>query len=218
MDKLVFNSFILALICTAMLVYTIVKAEVRVEVNTSTFMTTIYNNDTVVSQQRTIVGKQGRETPHMQDIITHIVLNPSWTVPKRIVRLDLIPKFKRDPGAYNRYGFRLLNHNHTEEYDVPNSWDKLVDYTLVQPPGPGNILGPIKFRMTNNKFIYIHGTNQPHLFNKPVRKFSSGCIRIEDPIELAELILPHANVQKYIGSGKNQQWIELPKPVNVAIH
>ena len=132
--------------------------------------------------------------------MTYIVFNPSWDVPYSIATKEMLPKIKND--------HKYLGENHLKIYNQsgqrisPNSisWGKVTSsnfpYRIKQTPGPWNALGQIKFVFPNAYSIYLHDTPQKLLFEKSVRTFSHGCIRIEKPHELAAYLI-----------GKDTTWI-----------
>ncbi|MCB1744276.1 MAG: L,D-transpeptidase family protein [Gammaproteobacteria bacterium] len=142
---------------------------------------------------RVIVGRQMRRTPLLRSSMTHVVLNPTWTVPPGILRKDMLPAAREDADSLRRKGLRLV-----DEYGEavePNEVDwESVDaesfpYRLWQPAGPRNALGRVKFLFPNSHMVYIHDTPDKHLFERAIRTFSSGCIRIEGAMELAQRLL-----------------------------
>lgn len=155
----------------------------------------VYKGTDAVLTMRTIVGKYKRQTPTFSAAITYFVLRPKWYVPHRIAVEDLVPKAQKDPNYYRRAGFTITDKVSGEKVD-PNSvdWaaygkDKDFPYRLVQRPGDDNALGNIKFMFPNPYGVYLHDTSSPSLFRKEERIFSSGCIRVEQPLELASSVL-----------------------------
>jgi murein L,D-transpeptidase YcbB/YkuD len=139
------------------------------------------------------VGRPFRETPVFRATMKYLVFHPSWTVPPTILRKDIIPKLKHDPGYLQSKQMLLLDA--TGEPVDPHAvdWSALprgsFPYTVRQRPGPENPLGRVKFMFPNPHFVYLHDTPSQSLFGHAQRSFSSGCIRIEHPLELARLLL-----------------------------
>jgi len=190
----IYRNCIRSLLIPIALSYTpnLVEASTTLIVDKSDYSMTIMKDGVVIDTQRVIVGRKGRETPSMVNEVTHVVINPSWTVPKRIKR-DITRK-----GTFDNYGFNIKG----------DRW--------VQPPGPDNVLGRVKFRLTNDKYIYIHGSNQPYLFSKQARKFSSGCIRVEDEIALAKYLLPKIDID-FILTSEKEKWILIEEKIEVIV-
>lgn len=118
-----------------------------------------------------IVGKTYAKTPIFRAEIDQIVLNPSWTIPPGIMRRDIIPGIRRDPHYLAKKGF------------------KRVGDQIVQPPGPNNALGRLKINFPNSHLVYMHDTPQKDLFDRDARAFSSGCVRVQNVLDLAVLLL-----------------------------
>ena len=124
--------------------------------------------------------------------MTYVELNPTWTVPPTILRQDILPKVKQDPGYLRRERISVIDRGGriVDPYSVNwSAYSRGVPYTLRQEPGPENSLGRIKLLFPNEHAVYLHDTPTRGLFEKSERTFSSGCIRIESPLELAALLL-----------------------------
>jgi murein L,D-transpeptidase YcbB/YkuD len=171
------------------------------------------------------VGKPFRKTPVFKSKIKYIVFNPTWTVPPTILQKDILPKIKKDPAYLSKKKISVIDRK-GRTVD-PNSVDwsqytKNVPYTLRQEPGPHNALGRIKFIFPNKHFIYLHDTPSRSLYGRQDRAFSSGCIRVEKNIELAEILLNdpakwnRERIQKLIDTNKTQR-VNLPKPKPVIL-
>ncbi len=160
-----------------------------VAVNIAGFRVYLIEDRRIVWQARAIVGETYHKTPLFRADMKYIVLNPTWTVPPSIVRRTLLPKIERDPGY-------LAAHNYVV-YDGAGNWvdPTLVDastfrrYRIVQQPDPRNALGAVKFIFPNRHWVYMHDTPNRALFEKAERTFSAGCIRVENPLELARRLL-----------------------------
>ena len=162
-------------------------------------------------EMRIVVGRDYRSTPSFNSYISHIVLNPYWNVPRSIASKDLLPKQKHDPGFFASQGIKVYA-DHTHEFEIdPNMIDwyavgNELPYALRQVPGMKNALGRMKFMFSNPFSIYLHDTPSKSLFKKDIRTFSSGCIRLEKPMELAEFSLrqsmQNSGFQDRLDSGK----------------
>jgi len=148
--------------------------------------------DTLISM-RAIVGKDYRETPVFDARMTYIVFGPSWTVPPTILKNDVIPELRKGPEYLKKKNMRLLRHNGSEIAYNEIDWSKITrnnfPYMVRQGPGPENALGKVKFMFPNSYNVYIHDTPTRGYFARDDRAMSSGCIRVEKPFELAELLL-----------------------------
>lgn len=162
-------------------------------------------------EMRIVVGRDYRSTPSFNSYISHIVLNPYWNVPRSIASKDLLPKQKHDPDFFASQGIKVYA-DHTHEFEIdPNMIDwyavgNELPYALRQVPGTKNALGRMKFMFSNPFSIYLHDTPYKLLFKKDIRTFSSGCIRLEKPMELAEFSLrqsiQNSGFQDRLDSGK----------------
>ncbi len=150
--------------------------------------------DTVL-ELKTIVGKLSRPTPELNLQMTHVVINPSWGVPRKLARLDIIPKVINDSNYLERKQFSVYRRSEGSDVRVPPEsidWAAMQEnfpYYLRQAPGANNVLGQFKFVTPNARSIYLHDTNSRGLFSKEVRAFSSGCLRVENPGLLAQHVM-----------------------------
>jgi murein L,D-transpeptidase YcbB/YkuD len=148
-------------------------------------------------EMKTIVGKEQRSTPVFSDTIKYLVINPYWYVPKSIAVEDKLPLIKEDYNYLEENNYSLFKYtgNNKLEKIAPAKvdWSKIdkdnFNYLLRQNPGDQNALGRVKFMFPNKFSIYLHDTPGRYLFSENERSFSSGCIRIEKPIDLAEYLL-----------------------------
>jgi len=171
------------------------------------------------------VGKPFRKTPVFMSKIKYIVFNPAWTVPPTILHQDILPKIKRDPAYLSTMKISVIDKNGSTVDPNSVDWSQYsnnIPYTLRQEPGTHNALGRIKFIFPNKHFIYLHDTPSRSLFESQDRAFSSGCIRVEKNIELAEILLNdsvkwnRASIQELIDTYKTQI-VNLPKPKPVML-
>lgn len=166
-------------------------------VNIADYNLKLFENNEVIMEMKTIVGKEQRSTPVFSDTIKYLVINPYWYVPKSIAVKDKLPLIKKDYNYLkeNNYSlFKYTGNNKLEEIDPAEvDWSEIdednFNYLLRQNPGDNNALGRVKFMFPNKFSIYLHDTPGRYLFSENERGFSSGCIRIERPIDLAEYLL-----------------------------
>lgn len=178
-----------------------------------------------VFETRSQVGTTYRKTPVFKSQITYLELNPTWTVPKTIFLEDLLPKIRRNPDYLRERGLRVITYK-GENVDVKTiDWSRYprrgFPYLLRQDPGPNNALGQIKFMFPNEQSVYLHDTPSRSLFDAKKRAFSSGCVRIEDPFQLAELLLDddkwsQQELMEVIESRETRQ-ISLQQPVSILL-
>jgi len=166
-------------------------------VNLPEFMLYYLQDTKVHKKLRVIIGDKKHPTPIFSQKISYIVLNPYWKIPEGIVRREVIPAMIRNRNYLKKQGIvahRTWNEN-SRIINVRNLyWEQYLwrgvkfPYRLMQPPGPRNALGKIKFKFPNRFAVYLHDTPARHLFKKDVRAFSHGCVRLSQPKSLLESI------------------------------
>lgn len=144
-------------------------------VNIPEFMMRVMDGDKVIHEARSIVGRTDAPTPVFSDQMDHIVVNPSWTIPPTIMRNEVLPGLRADPDYALKKGYEVIRQGN--------------NITVRQPPGPNNALGLIKFMFPNKHHVYLHDTPSRGLFNTLRRAHSAGCVRIENPFKLADILL-----------------------------
>jgi murein L,D-transpeptidase YcbB/YkuD len=142
-----------------------------VMVNVAGFTVYFARDHRIVWQSPVVVGATYTKTPIFRADMKYIVVNPTWTVPPGMMRNEIGPAMRRDPGYLARKGFRMVNGQ------------------VVQPAGPKNALGRIKLMFPNTHSVYLHDTPAKSAFKATSRTFSHGCVRVEKPFELAALAL-----------------------------
>ena len=168
--------------------------ERHVRVNIAGFEVGAYENGVRVQTHRAIVGRLERQTPVFSNHIRYIVINPWWETPASIARKDELPLFRRDPDAVRRLGFQVLDRATGEVLDPSTiDWHQVpaqsFPYRLRQAPGPLNALGQVKIMFPNRHNVYLHDTPKRQLFERSQRTFSSGCIRVQDVMDLVRWLL-----------------------------
>jgi murein L,D-transpeptidase YcbB/YkuD len=144
-------------------------------------------------------------------------------VPRSIFLKDKLPKIREDMAYLSRGNYRVVdrNGNGLDPASI-NWWSDNPSVTLVQAPGPDNALGLIKFMFPNAHSVYLHDTNDRGLFSRAERNLSSGCVRVEHPFELADLLLAGApgwspqRRDEILASGRTTR-IDLPRPVQIVL-
>lgn len=180
----------------------------------------------VLWRSRAVVGRSYRKTPIFRGEMRYLVLNPTWTIPPTIVAEDVLPAVKRDPSYLAARNIRVLDANGRALNPATVDWARYsgrdFPYLLRQEPGPDNALGRIKFMFPNRYHVYLHDTPSREPFGRAGRAFSSGCIRVERPLELAELVLGDPRrwsatlLAAFIAQGKTRT-IHLPRPLPVLL-
>jgi murein L,D-transpeptidase YcbB/YkuD len=195
-------------------------------VNIASYLVYLVRGEEIVWSARAQVGKTYRKTPMFRSEINYLVLNPTWTVPPGIIRNDILPDARRDPASITRRGLKVLNASGGEVDPASVDWSKYksgnIPYTLRQDAGPKNALGRVKIMFPNSYSVYLHDTPSQAKFEETDRAFSSGCVRIERPLELAELLLANpsewnaATIQKAVDKGQTQN-VTLPNKMPVLL-
>ena len=153
----------------------------------------LYQDDKVTWISRVQVGKPYRNTPVLKSTIKYLEFNPTWTIPPGIFSKDILPAIRKDPDYLKKRNIRVLDRDGNLVDQSSIDWSQYPErgfpYVLRQEPGPNNALGRVKFIFPNKHFVYLHDTPSKSLFERTDRTFSSGCIRVENPFEFAELLL-----------------------------
>ncbi|SFG61633.1 L,D-transpeptidase family protein [Methylobacterium gossipiicola] len=146
---------------------------------------------TVVRRYVAVVGKPDKATPRIEARITDVNLNPTWTLPVSIIKKEIIPKMRKDPGYLARERIRILGPGGTEVDPTAIDWasEKAANYTLRQDSGLDNSLGQVRIDMPNRQAVYMHDTPSKSLFAREVRFHSHGCVRVAGVKELAGWLL-----------------------------
>ena len=198
---------------------------VHVLVNVPAYRLWLVEEGKVTRTMRTIVGKYDRQTPTFSADISYLVLNPKWYVPNRIAVEDLVPKAQQDPEFYRRGGYTVYDKETGEPVDpLMVDWSaygkgRPMPFRLVQDAGDSNALGNIKFMFSNPYGVYLHDTSKPSLFRKDRRAFSSGCIRVEAPLDLASVVLsseqtvPPGEVESMIARAPKNRHLTLQQKI-----
>jgi murein L,D-transpeptidase YcbB/YkuD len=162
-------------------------------VNIAAFKAYVVRNTEIVWQTAVQVGRTYHQTPVFRDEMKYVVFNPTWTVPYSIATKEMLPRIKNDPDYFETRDFDIKDKSGEIVPADSIDWSQLsrgnFPYTFVQRPGPRNALGRVKFIFPNKYAIYLHDTPSKALFDQPERAFSHGCVRVENPFELAEELL-----------------------------
>ena len=179
----------------------------RIEINIPDFMLSYYRDGELGVHERTIVGKPETPTAIFSNAVRYLLVNPAWRVPDSIINKEFLPKLAEDPDYLTKHGF-----------EVTMVGDRMV---VKQPPGAANALGRILFMFPNDHAIYLHDTPARGLFAGAFRAFSHGCIRLEAPFKLAELLFngdARYSAQRLEAMiGGQERTIPLPQPVPIHI-
>ncbi|WP_237067592.1 L,D-transpeptidase family protein [Microbulbifer guangxiensis] len=196
--------------------------ERHILVNIPDFSLRLMENGREQYRMRVVVGKPEHATPQLTTRMTRVVFNPVWRVPPSIALRELLPK---GSAALRARGFKLVSHSGRA---VPFTAGNIAGIrrgkvSLHQKGGPENALGRVKFIIPNREAIFLHDTNSKHLFKRPQRAFSHGCIRLEKPLEFARMMLLEQNnweparAEKYLNTARTRAvTLKTPLPVYIA--
>ena len=181
----------------------------------------VYDDGKVTFDTVTVVGapSEDRRTPEFSHTMTHMVINPTWNVPRSITVNEYLPALRRGGArhlqVYSRNGRVNPNNIDFSRYTARN-----FPFSLKQPPGPRNALGRVKFMFPNQWNIYLHDTPSRDLFSRENRVFSHGCVRVGRPLELAYHLLapqtetPEADFTRILNTGAERR-VNLEQPIGV---
>jgi murein L,D-transpeptidase YcbB/YkuD len=203
------------------------REERYIEVNIPDYSAVLRDGDATPWRTRTVVGEAGQtRTPEFSDRMTYFVVNPTWHIPDSIAQRVYLPRLKNDPNTLVNSNMRLFTRSGTEINP------RLVDFTqyqsgnfpfrIKQNPSSANALGRVKFMFPNQFAIYLHDTPSRDLFARDARAFSNGCIRLQEPLELAYILLegqvgdPEEAFAGWLAAG-TERHVNLDRPIPVHI-
>jgi L,D-transpeptidase YcbB len=182
-------------------------------------MTRVIDRGEVTLSEKIVVGKPSTPTPIFSANMQFVIFHPSWGVPAGMKVQELGPQLRNTGGGWFSsyplasavlagHGLFVSRGGQPINPDAVD-WSKvdIREFEFVQPPGPKNVLGIVKFRFPNKHDVYMHDTPERHLFGGAVRAFSHGCMRVQNPVRLAEVLLAHdkgwtaSDVQSYVRRG-----------------
>jgi murein L,D-transpeptidase YcbB/YkuD len=176
-------------------------------VNLPEYRLRFMDDDRLIHQTRVIVGKPESQTPIFSEEMKYLVVNPSWTIPPSIMKKEILPALAADPNYAARKGYKIIRRGN--------------QISVQQPPGERNALGFVKFMFPNDHAVYLHDTPNRNLFSASKRAFSHGCVRVDQPFELAEEVLgadgkwPEKRLRGLIGKGERYVHLSKPLPVHL---
>lgn len=196
-------------------------------INIPAFQLRYVEHDRIVLTAPVVVGRPYMRTPEIRSAIRQVIFQPYWTIPVKIARNEIIPKVRKNPGYLARENIRVFDGWGPGAHALdPAAIDwrspAVYSYKFRQEPGPENALGRVKFNFDNPYSVYLHDTPAKSLFERPVRAFSHGCIRVGKPLDLAKLVLsrepgwtPEAVAEAF--NGDVQQTVDLTETVPIYV-
>jgi L,D-transpeptidase YcbB len=200
--------------------------ERHILVNIAGFEMHVMEGDSSIFHSRVLVGQRYRKTPVFSDRMTFLVLNPTWTIPPGILEQDKLPLIRRDVGYLARNNIRVLTANGSPVDPSTIDFNRITGatgYRFRMDPGPENPLGRVKFMFPNQYHVYLHDTPDHDDFDLNWGAVSSGCIRVERSMDLAELLLADSpgwtreRIATRAASGPSEQTILLRQPLPIHI-
>ena len=187
----------------------------------------VIDNGVTTYHANAIVGRVARKTPLLRSEIFQAKLNPDWSVPAKIARIDMLKHELEEPGYFANKNVKVYTSDGRLVDPRTVNWKQVKDggsfpYRLKQDAGPENALGPMKLDFKNDYAVFIHGTSTPKLFEKQDRFFSSGCVRVDDPLGLATFLIQddpawdRARVEETVKGGKTT-FVKLVRPIPLHI-
>lgn len=193
-------------------------------VNIPEFTLHVFRDGNPIWDSKLVVGKQASKTQIFRGKISHIILNPIWSLPPGIIKKEILPGIKKHPDYLRRHHMQVFSGSSRVNAARIN-WHRYtnrIPYSIRQMPGPDNPLGRIKFLFPNSFWIFLHDSNEPWFFDARKRTFSHGCIRMEKAEQLAEYLLKKnagmtdMQIRKALG-GKKEAYYKLRKQEPVYI-
>ncbi|MCB0510472.1 MAG: L,D-transpeptidase family protein, partial [Bacteroidetes bacterium] len=160
--------------------------------NLAAFEMSLIKEDSLLLRQNIVCGKVNRKTPVFSEKMIYIDINPTWTVPPTILQNDILPAIRRSSNYLSKTNIKVLDLS-TGKYvsGAEINWAKASSYKYIQGPGLSNSLGVVKFIFPNDYYIFFHDTPHKEHFPLKVRAYSSGCVRLSQPLELASILLSY---------------------------
>jgi L,D-transpeptidase YcbB len=198
--------------------------DLYVWVNIPEFTLRVVKNGSVIHTERVITGLVDKQTPVFSENMKTIIFQPRWNVPNSIKVRELYPSLARGGNYFQRQGLRLSqNGRPVDPEDV--DWDStdIRRFDIYQPPGPGNALGVVKFAFPNKHLVYMHDTPTKHLFEQSRRAFSHGCMRVRNPVRMAEILLAEdkgwdaAKVDGLVEHGPENNEVQIDRTIGVHV-
>jgi murein L,D-transpeptidase YcbB/YkuD len=180
----------------------------HVMVNLPDFTLRLMHNGSMLWTTRIVIGKPAMPTPLLTETMKYITVNPTWNVPQSIVQNEYLPALEQDPTVLDRMGLKVVR-----DRDGVH---------ISQPPGDGNALGRLRFNFPNRFDVYQHDTPEKYLFKEERRAYSHGCMRVQDPVKYAQLLLSIERPNEGYTEdkirrmfGHDEQDIQFPAPIPV---
>lgn len=175
--------------------------------NIPSYILKVVEGNEVKQQYKTVVGRTINKTPVFNAKMTYLIVNPYWHIPNSISSKEILPKLRTDSAHASKKGYRILDKNRKVVDPKTIDWNKVTqssfNYKISQVRSGGTALGKVKFIFANKHSIYFHDTPSKRLFNNDIRAYSHGCVRVQNPLNLAAYILHRQDSVMTIDSVNN---------------
>lgn len=194
----------------------------RVFINQPAFTASYIDNGAEQITMRVVIGKTSNQTSFFYDEIEQVDYNPYWGVPQSIIVNEMLPRLRSDPGYLDRSGYEVFDAKGKRISSSSVAWGayggKAVPFAVRQAPSEANALGELKILFPNKHAIYMHDTPSKSLFQRDVRAFSHGCVRLADPRGMAAAVLGQSvdYVAEKLKKGHSSEKVSRKIPVYVA--
>ncbi len=191
-----------------------------IEVNIPDFNLRYYKDHERIVKKGIVVGRIDRPTPLFSNAIRYMVLNPTWTITDNLIKRDLIPVLRKNPMYLEENNIHVFKGNKEinitqEMLDPYEKSEERVPYRFVQFPGETNALGRVKFMFPNKYAVYLHDTDNKSLLSRRYKIYSSGCMRVEKPFDLVDILLEHT--WKSYSQSKIDEILESNEPTTISL-
>ena len=196
-------------------------------VNIAGFELYYLRDNVLVWDAPVMTGTIQHQTPVFTEHLKYLEFNPTWTVPRSIIRRSLFPKFSANPQYVVDNNYHLIDRDGQATDPMAIDWSAYngsnFPYGVVQQPGENNALGRVKFIFPNKHAIYLHDTPSRALFSRSSRAFSSGCVRVKNPLQFAEILLDDPDkwslqqIRDLVASGRPKERVYLRRTVDVML-
>jgi len=190
-------------------------------INEPAFRVTYTKDGVDQLNMKAVVGRPTNQTTFFYDKIEEVTYNPYWGVPRSIIVNEMLPRLLRDPGYLDRSGYEVTDEKGRRIPSASIDWGRYgshIPFNIRQEPSEKNALGVLKILFPNKHAIYMHDTPEKYLFKRDVRAFSHGCVRLQEPREMAAAVLGTtvAHIDEKLKEGHSSEKVPVRIPVYVA--
>ena len=197
--------------------------DVYVLANIPEYMLHVIKNGKDIHTERIVVGEIGKQSSIFTRRLKHIVLRPMWRVPESIKVRELWPNLRRGGSMFRKFGLQLETKDGKRLDYRKLDWSKqdIRNYEVVQPPGRKSVMGVVKFSFPSQHTIFMHDTPDKYMFNRRQRTLSHGCLRVRNPVKLADILLLQdkgwsaKHINKLIKSGPPNNAIKIESRIPI---